>query len=96
MRIIEKSLYNTAETAEIMCIKVKTVWKYIHRKKLRALKRGDGNYLVAADDIRVFLGMDPDEPLAPIEMETTNAKPSQGHGPGDSRTTPVDGTTPRP
>ncbi len=60
----EKMIYTVREAAEILCVTPHTVRSYIAHRKLRAIQRGQGNYVVHANDLRVFLGLDPDEPLA--------------------------------
>ena len=62
----EKMIYTTKEAAEILCVTPHTVRSYIAHRKLRAVQRGQGNYLIHADDLRAFLGLDPDERLAPV------------------------------
>ncbi|MCH8879522.1 MAG: helix-turn-helix domain-containing protein [Planctomycetes bacterium] len=59
----EKAIYTVREGAEILCVTPHTVRSYIAHRKLRAIQRGDGYYLIHADDLRVFLGLDPDERL---------------------------------
>ena len=59
----EKAIYTVKEAAAILCVTPHTVRSYIAHRKLRAIQRGDGYYLVHADDLRVFLGLDPDERL---------------------------------
>ncbi len=65
MKITEKALYTTAEAGAIMCVTAKCVRYYIATRKLRAVQRGDGRWLIHADDIRVYLGLAPDETLVP-------------------------------
>ncbi len=65
----EKAIYTVKEAAVILCVTPHTVRSYIARRKLRAVQRGDGYYLVHADDLRVFLGLDPDERLTPLAGE---------------------------
>ena len=62
----EKAMFTVREAAEILCVTPHTVRSYIGQRKLRAVQRGDGYYLVHADDLRVFLGLDPDESLVPV------------------------------
>ena len=62
----EKAIYTVREGAEILCGTPHTVRSYIAHRKLRAIQRGDGYYLIHADDLRVFLGLDPDERLVPV------------------------------
>ena len=62
----EKAMYTVREAAAILCVTPRTVRGYIKDHKLRAIQRGDGYYLVHADDLRVFLGLDPDESLVPV------------------------------
>ena len=59
----EKAIYTVKEAAAILCVTPHTVRSYIAHRKLRAIQRGNGYYLVHADDLRVFLGLDPDERL---------------------------------
>ncbi len=59
----EKAIYTVKEAAAILCVTPHTVRSYIAHRKLRALQRGQGNYLLHAGDLRVFLGLDPDERL---------------------------------
>ena len=65
----EKAIYTVREGAEILCVTPHTVRSYIAHRKLRAIQRGDGYYLIHADDLRVFLGLDPDERLTPLAGE---------------------------
>ncbi len=62
----EKAMYTVREAAQILCVTPHTVRSYIAHRKLRAVQRGQGNYLVHANDLRVFLGLDPDESLVPV------------------------------
>ncbi len=62
----DKAMYTVREAAAILCVTPRTVRGYIAKRKLRAVQRGDGYYLVHADDLRVFLGLDPDETLVPV------------------------------
>ena len=71
----EKMIYTTKEAAEILCVTSHTVRSYIAHRKLRAIQRGDGYYLVHANDLRVFLGLDPDEPLAAVSVHDRMAPP---------------------
>ena len=64
----EKAMYTVREAAEILCVTPHTVRAYIAGRKLRAIQRGDGYYLVHANDLRVFLGLEPDEPLAAVSI----------------------------
>ncbi len=66
MVIKDKAMYTVREAATILSVCMKTVRDYITTGKLRAIRRGDGYYLVHADDLRVFLGLDPDESLVPV------------------------------
>ncbi len=59
----EKAMYTTREAADLLCCNIKTLRDYIGAGKLRAVRRGDGNYLIHENDLRVFLGLDPDETL---------------------------------
>ncbi len=65
----EKAIYTVKEAAAILCVTPHTVRSYVAHRKLRAIQRGDGYYLVHADDLRVFLGLDPDERLTPLAAE---------------------------
>ena len=65
----EKAIYTVKEAAVILCVTAHTVRSYIARRKLRAVQRGDGYYLIHADDLRVFLGLDPDERLTSLAGE---------------------------
>ncbi len=58
-----KTMFTVRETAAILSVCMKTVRDYITKKKLRAVRRGGGNYLIRATDLRAFLGLDPDETL---------------------------------
>ncbi len=64
----EKAIYTVREAAAILCVTPHTIRTYIRNRKLRAVQRGQGNYLVHANDLRVFLGLDPDEPLAAVSI----------------------------
>lgn len=64
----EKAIYTVREAAWILCVTPHTVRSYIAQRKLRAIQRGDGYYLVHADDLRVFLGLEPDETLVPVSL----------------------------
>ena len=64
----EKAIYTVREAAAILCVTPRTVRSYIAERKLRAIQRGDGYYLIHADDLRVFLGLDPDETLATVSI----------------------------
>ncbi len=64
----EKAIYTVREAAAILCVTPHTVRSYFAHRKLRAIQRGDGNYLVHANDLRVFLGLDSDEPLAAVAI----------------------------
>ena len=59
----EKAMYTVREAAAILSVCMKTVRDYITSGKLRAARRGRGNYLIHAKDLRAFLGLDPDETL---------------------------------
>ena len=63
-----KAMYTVREASAILCVTPHTVRSYIAHRKLRAVQRGQGNYLVHANDLRVFLGLDPDEPLAAVSI----------------------------
>ena len=64
----EKMIYTVREAAEILCVTPHTIRAYFRDHKLRAVQRGQGNYLVHANDLRVFLGLEPDEPLAAVSI----------------------------
>ena len=66
MVIKDKAMYTVREAATILSVCMKTVRDYITTKKLRAVRRGGGNYLIHARDLRAFLGLDPDESLVPV------------------------------
>ena len=68
MMMNEKAIYTVKEAAAILCVTPRTVRNYIKNLNLRALQRGQGYYLVHADDLRVFLGLDPDETLAAVSI----------------------------
>ena len=59
----EKAMYTTREAAAVVCCHIKTLRDYIVHGKLRAVRRGGGNYLIHGKDLRAFLGLDPDERL---------------------------------
>ncbi len=58
-----KVMYTVREAAALLCCHVKTVRDYITAGKLRAVRRGGGNYLIHGKDLRALLGLDPDESL---------------------------------
>ncbi len=62
----EKAMYTTREAADLLCCNIKTLRDYIGAGKLRAVRRGDGNYLIHENDLRVFLGLEPDERLTSL------------------------------
>jgi len=64
-----KAMYTVREASAILCVTPRTVRGYIAKRKLRAVQRGDGYYLIHADDLRVFLGLEPDERLTPLAGE---------------------------
>ncbi len=64
----ERMLYTVREAAAILCVTPHTVRSYIAQRKLRAVQRGDGYYLIHADDLRVFLGLEPDETLVAVSV----------------------------
>ncbi len=64
----EKAMYTTREAADLLCCNIKTLRDYIGSGKLRAVRRGDGNYLIHARDLRAFLGLDPDETLVAVSI----------------------------
>ena len=59
----EKAMYTVREAADILSVCMKTVRDYIASGKLRAVRRWRGNYLIHENDLRAFLGMEPDETL---------------------------------
>ena len=64
MALQNKMFYPVREVAEILRVTPKAVREYITRKKLREIRRGrGGDFLVYANDLRVFLGLDPDQSL---------------------------------
>ncbi|MCH8880040.1 MAG: helix-turn-helix domain-containing protein [Planctomycetes bacterium] len=64
----DKAMYTVREAAAILCVTPRTVRGYIKDHKLRTIQRGQGYYLVHANDLRVFLGLDPDETLATVSI----------------------------
>ncbi len=58
-----KTMFTVRETAAILSVCMKTVRDYITAGKLRAVRRGRGNYLIREKDLRGFLGMETDEAL---------------------------------
>ena len=64
MIVKDKAMYTVREAATILSVCMKTVRDYITKNKLRAVRRGGGNYLIRAIDLRAFLELDPDETLA--------------------------------
>jgi len=70
-----KAMYTVREASAILCVTPHTVRSYIAHRKLRAVQRGDGYYLVHADDLRVFLGLEPDETLVPVSVHDGMAAP---------------------
>ena len=71
----EKAIYTVKEAAAILCVTPRTVRDYIAGRKLRAIQRGDGYYLIHADDLRVFLGLEFDETLVPVSVHDGMAAP---------------------
>ena len=59
----ENAMYTTREVAELLRVHIHTLRNYIASGKLRAVRRGDGNYLIHENDLRSFLGLDPGEAL---------------------------------
>ena len=72
MMMKEKAMYTVREASAILCVSPRTVRSYIAHRKLRAIQRGDGYYLVHADDLRVFLGLEPDETLVAVSPPEEN------------------------
>ena len=72
MMMNEKAIYTVKEAAAILCVTPRTVRSYIAERKLRAIQRGDGYYLIHADDLRVFLGLEPDESLVAVSPPEEN------------------------
>ena len=68
MMMNDKAIYTVKEAAAILCVTPRTVRDYIAGRKLRAIQRGDGYYLIHADDLRVFLGLEPDETLVAVSI----------------------------
>ena len=60
----EKAMYTVREAAAVLSVCMKTLRDYITSGKLRAVRRGSGHYLIHENDLRAFLGLDPDEALA--------------------------------
>ena len=58
MVITNKAMYTVREAATILSVCMKTVRDYITTGKLRAIRRGGGNYLIHARDLRAFLGLE--------------------------------------
>lgn len=75
MMMKEKAMYTVREASAILCVTPRTVRGYIAKRKLRAVQRGDGYYLVHADDLRMFLGLEPDESLATVSIPDGMAAP---------------------
>ena len=94
MRTPEKVMYTTREAAEKLCVHTNTVRQYIVAKKLRAVKRGNGYYLIHANDLRLFLGLKLDEPLEPLSMETFDATNCPTDSADSSSSAPDDGDAP--
>lgn len=94
MRTPEKVMYTTREAAEKLCVHMNTIRQYILTKKLRAVKRGDGRYLIHANNLRLFLGLEPDEPLEPLSMETFDVTNSPTDSADSSASAPDDGDAP--
>ncbi len=90
----QKTMFTTKEAAVMLSCSVKTVRDYINAHKLTAVRRGGGDYLIHENNLRIFLGLEPDEPLMPVSQELTNAPSSQGNSSGDPRPTEGDGETP--
>ncbi len=59
----EKAMYTTREAATMLSVCMKTLRDYITAGKLRAVRRGGGQYLIHENDLRVFLGLDADDAL---------------------------------
>lgn len=70
-------MYTTREAAALLSCTMKTIRDYITSKKLHAVRRGDGYYLIHENSIRAFLGLEPDDPLVPVSMENPDVTSSQ-------------------
>ncbi len=68
MMMNEKAIYTVKEAAAILCVTPRTVRHYFKDHRLRAIQRGQGYYLVHANDLRVFLGLEPDETLVAVSF----------------------------
>ena len=58
-----KVMYTTREASSILSVCMKTLRDYITSGKLRAVRRGRGQYLIRETDLRAFLGMGSDDAL---------------------------------
>ena len=65
----ENAMYTTREVAELLRVHIHTLRNYIVSGRLRAVRRGDGNYLIHANDLRAFLGLDPGEALTCLVVD---------------------------
>ena len=59
-----KAMYTTREASSILSVCMKTLRGYITTGRLRAARRGSGDYLIHENSIRAFLELEPDETLA--------------------------------
>ncbi len=71
----DKAMYTVREASAILCVTPRTVRQYFKDHRLRAIQRGQGYYLVHAKDLRVFLGLEPDETLVPVSVHDGMAAP---------------------
>ena len=58
-----KTMFTVREAAAILSVCMKTVRDYITSGKLRAARRGGGNYLIREKDLRGFLGLGSEDAL---------------------------------
>lgn len=72
MPLPNKTMFTTKEAAAMLSCSVKTVRDYINAHKLIAVRRGGGDYLIHENNIRAFLGLEPDEPLIPVSQEAND------------------------
>ena len=76
MSTTPKILLSTREAAEVLSVHIKTLSDYIRAGKIKAVRRGKGNYLIHEDELRKFLGLEPDEPLFPVQTEDSDVTKS--------------------
>lgn len=77
MNIKLKAMYTTREAATLLSCTMTTIRRYITSKKLHAVRRGDSDYLIHENSIRLFLGLEPEEALIPVSMEKPDVTSSQ-------------------